>query len=173
MGVPEVEALYSRWLGWLETIENETLTLFLYRDYWRGLAEITQANPEIPRSTVFDAFVVWYASTQATSVRRQLDRDTRSVSFWRLLTELADQPAVMTRERHIGLWGDGGEAWRQEANENYDRFAGPAKTRSPASARWPTGIASTSWGSRSGITSTKRSRIPRRRGSRPCRPTRS
>jgi hypothetical protein len=59
-----------------ETVRSETHTLWLYRDYWRGLAEMTQANDDIPRSTVFDALGVWYAAAQVTGVRRQLDRDS-------------------------------------------------------------------------------------------------
>jgi hypothetical protein len=134
MGNADVDALYEKWLGWFEQVANETHTLFLYRDYWRGLAEMTQANPEIPASTIFYALGVWYAATQATSVRRQLDSDPRSVSFRNLLEDMAAHPEVMSRERHLGIWGDAD--WETLANENYDEFAGsgnnmidPARTR--------------------------------------------
>jgi hypothetical protein len=125
----EADALYEKWLKWLKTIENETMTLWLYRDYWRGLVEITQANPDLPRSSFFDALGVWYAAAQTTAVRRQLDRDKRAVSFWRLLTEIAKHPEVMTRERHVALWRDETDDEREKehterrANENYDELA--------------------------------------------------
>lgn len=78
VGADEADLLYDRWVGWFERISNETYTLFAYRDYWRGLAEMTQANGPIPASTFFDALGVWYAATQGTNVRRQLDRDSRA-----------------------------------------------------------------------------------------------
>jgi hypothetical protein len=121
---------YAKWLKWLKNIRNETHTLWLYRDYQRGLSEMTQANDDIPPTTFFHALGVWYAAAQMTGVRRQLDPDTRSVSLWRLLTEIADHPEVMTRERHVSLWfeEDDDEIDRElktaEANRNYDRLAG-------------------------------------------------
>jgi hypothetical protein len=123
------DALYEKWLGWLQTVQDETMTLWLYRDYWRGLAEMTKAA-DLPPSTFFDALGVWYAAAQTTGVRRQLDRDRRSVSIWRLLTEMAQRPDVMTRQRHVAIWRiederEGAkEAMAQLANENYDKFAG-------------------------------------------------
>ena len=123
------DALYEKWLRWFEQISAETHTLFLYRDYWRGLGEMTQANDDIPPSTIFDALGVWYGATQATSIRRQLDRDPRSISFRNLLADLSDHPEVMTRERHVGLWQDDDprewaiKAWQREGHANYDRFA--------------------------------------------------
>ena len=122
--------LYAQWLKWLETIEDETMTLWLYRDYWRGLVEMTQENDGIPPSTFFDALGVWYVAAQATAVRRQLDRDPRSISLWRLLGDIAEHPEVMTRERHVALWLEDTDDERERAhnerraNENYDKFAG-------------------------------------------------
>lgn len=124
------DELYAKWLKWLKTIEAETMTLWLYRDYWRGLVEMTQANDDIPPSTFFDALGVWYGAAQTTAVRRQLDRDSRSVSLWRLLTAMSEHPGVMSRERHVALWDDDDErGWvkeanAQQANKNYDKFAG-------------------------------------------------
>jgi hypothetical protein len=75
--------LHEKWVEWLKKIATQTHNLWAYRDYWRGLVEMTQANDEIPPSTFFDALGIWYADEQAVAVRRQLDRDTRSVSLWR------------------------------------------------------------------------------------------
>jgi hypothetical protein len=116
--------LYAKWVKWLETIGNETHTLWLYRDYQRGLSEMTQANNDIPPTTFFHALGVWYAAAQMTGIRRQLDRDKRSVSLWRLLTDIAAHPEVMTRERHVSVWFDDDddeidrELKRADANRN-------------------------------------------------------
>jgi hypothetical protein len=131
LGMSAEDDLHAKWLKWLKQVQDETHTLWLYRDYYRGLAEMTQANDDIPPSTFFDALGVWYAAAQMTGVRRQLDRDKRSVSLWRLLTDIADHPEVMRRERHVALWLEDAvddidrELRTAEANKNYDKFAGP------------------------------------------------
>lgn len=128
------DEIYERWVSTFERIENQTYTLFLYRDYWRGLGEITQANGNLPPSGIFDAFGVWYATTQATTMRRQVDTRRGTISFWRLLDDIARHLGVMTRERHVGLWqqNDGDEEiWGPEADRNYDRFARAANNTIP------------------------------------------
>ena len=127
------DRLYEKWLARFDQLTHEAHTLFLYRDYWRGLVEMTQANDDIPPSTFFDALGVWYRTTQATSIRRQLALDPRSISFHNLLADVSGHPEVMTRERHVGLWKDDDprewarEAWQREGNANYDRIAGSGK----------------------------------------------
>jgi hypothetical protein len=123
------DLLYEKWKTWLNQITDETHTLFVYRDYWRGLAEMTKANDDIPPSTIFDALGVWYGTTQATSIRRQLDDDRRSISFRNLLTDIAAHPEVLTRERHLRLWDGDPRDWarelgRKQGNANFDGFAG-------------------------------------------------
>lgn len=88
---------------------------------WRELAEMTQAA-DLPPSAIFEAFGTWYTVTQAVAVRRQLDRDQRSVSLANLLADMAEHADVMTRARHLALWGDG-EDWQEPANRNFDRFS--------------------------------------------------
>jgi hypothetical protein len=135
--VPTEDQLYEKWLDWLEKIASQTHTLWAYRDYWRGLVEMTQANEEIPPSTFFDALGIWYADGQTVAVRRQLDRDRRAVSLWRLIDEIAAHPEVMTRTRHVALWHDEHEDARekehneQRGNENYDKFAGEGSDTIP------------------------------------------
>src|SRR5438132_12933901 len=101
--MPGNDARWARWVSDLERITQETYSLHHYRQLWRGLAEITQAA-NLPSSTIFDAFGVWYATTQAASVRRQLDGRRGVVSLRRLLEDIARHPGVASRERHVALW---------------------------------------------------------------------
>ncbi len=117
------QALYEKWRKWIERIYNEVVTLFLYRSFYRGLAEITQANDEIPPSSFFDALGAWYATTQALAVRRQTDTGSDAISLAKLLENMAAHPQVMTRERFADLWGDE-EHWRDRANEQFDAYVG-------------------------------------------------
>jgi hypothetical protein len=93
------DGLYEKW-NWLERVYDETVTLFAYRSFYRGLAEMTQANDTIPPSSFFDALGAWYATTQATGVRRQTDTGADAVSLAGLLTNMAEHPQVMTRMPH-------------------------------------------------------------------------
>jgi hypothetical protein len=117
------DGLYEKWKAWIERIYDETVTIFANRSFYRGLADMTQANDSIPPSSFFDALGVWYATTQLMAVRRQADKSADAVSLARLLTNLADNPEAMTRERFLSLWGED-EHWRRRANEQYDRYAG-------------------------------------------------
>lgn len=117
------DALYAKWTKWIERIYTETVTLFSYRSFYRGVAEMTQANDEIPASSFFDALGAWYATTQVVAVRRQADLDKQVVSLARLLTNMAANPSVMTRTRFVQLF-DNDELWQDHANEQYDKYAG-------------------------------------------------
>lgn len=108
---------HARWVEALHRITQETHSLYHYRHLWRRLAEITAAT-ELPPSVIFDAFGVWYASTQASGIRRQVDKRRDSLSLLRLLAEIERKPGVMDRHRHVALWND-----EQEGHRNYDRFA--------------------------------------------------
>jgi hypothetical protein len=126
MEVTEDE-IYARWVRWMDTIARETIGLFGFRDYWRGLAQMTQANPDIPPSTIFNVLAIWYGSAMMIGIRRQTDRRNDSVSLWRLLTEMAQRPNVITRSRHVAVWvRDGYDAdWRsREGDKSFTTFAG-------------------------------------------------
>src|SRR4051794_8869436 len=94
------DARYRRWVEHLERIIREVYNAHHFRHLWRELAELTQAA-NLPASVFFDALGVWYASTQTSSVRRQLDRRRGSVSLIRLLEDIERHPEVMTRGRHL------------------------------------------------------------------------
>lgn len=115
---------YQRWVEWLEVVRNETLSLFLNRDYWNGLGEMTRNN-DLPESSFFPALSRWYVTTQAVAIRRQVDTRRDVVSLLRLIKDVAAHPDVMTRERHVALWGDDSDL-QHEGHRNFDRLSGGA-----------------------------------------------
>jgi hypothetical protein len=72
--------IYTRWVEWLDTIAKETISLWRFRDYWRGLAEMTQSNPNIPPSTIFNVLGIWYGGAMMTGIR---DRPTATPAPFR------------------------------------------------------------------------------------------
>jgi hypothetical protein len=123
--VPTPEERYQRWVRWIDRIRDATYSLFHYRRLWTELPEMTEAA-NLPPSTIFDAFGVWYATTQQVAVRRQVDRRRDTVSLRRLLEDIAANPGVATRQRHLAAWG-GDEDFSREAHRNFDRFAGEGR----------------------------------------------
>lgn len=115
---------YERWVERLDRITSEVYNAHLYRLLWRELGDIVRVA-DLPPSVIFDSWGVWYATTQSSSIRRQVDRGRGVVSLYRLLSEVAQHPRVVSRERHVALWtrdnrpGD----FDAPANENYDRFS--------------------------------------------------
>jgi hypothetical protein len=64
------------------------------------------------------------------AVRRLVDLDARTVSLTRLLTELSEHPASMTRRQHVELWKipvepvDVRDEWLiKQAHDVFDRYA--------------------------------------------------
>lgn len=125
------DALYEKWKGWIEKVYDETVALFAYRSFYRGVVEFTQGNANIPASSFFDALGAWYATTQVIAVRRQTDLDKQAVSLARLLSSMATNPSVMTRARFVELFGDE-EHWQRHAHEQYDKYAGAGADSIPA-----------------------------------------
>ncbi len=125
------EALNEKWKGWIEKVYDETVALFAYRSFYRGVVDITHGNPNIPASSFFDALGVWYSTTQVIAVRRQTDLDQQATSLARLLSNMAANPSVATRARFGELFGKG-ERWQRHAQEQYDKYAGAGVDAIPA-----------------------------------------
>jgi len=115
--------LHEKWKRWIEQVYAETVTLFSYRSYYRGVGEITRGNPNVPPSSFFTAFGTWYVTTQVIAVRRQIDLDPQAVSLARLLSNMRDNSGVMSRVR-FGAMSGPEEHWQQRAHQTYDKFAG-------------------------------------------------
>jgi hypothetical protein len=125
------DGLYEKWQEWIEGIYREVVTLFAYRSFYRGLVDMTAANDAIPPSSFFAALPAWYGVTQAMGVRRQTDLGRDAVSLARLLTNMAEHPQVMTRERFLALWDDD-EYDQRRGNEEFDNYAGRGSDVIPA-----------------------------------------
>jgi hypothetical protein len=113
------DGLHARWADSLQRITQETHALFHYRFLWRRLGEITEAA-NLPPSVIFDALGVWYASTLATGVRRQVDARKDALSLRRLLEDLGRNRDVVTRARYVVMWPEPDVV---AAFRSFDRFS--------------------------------------------------
>jgi hypothetical protein len=121
----------GRWLDWLERIRSETFSLFLYRDLWNELGEMTK-NAALPPSVIFDAFSTWYAASQALAIRRQLDLRSDSISLRRLLTEMAKRPELLSRDHYLSFF-EADDHWQDYGNSGFNRLAGNGEDYVPVS----------------------------------------
>jgi hypothetical protein len=100
-----VEQPIGRWTRWIDgPIKGGVITMNHHRQIWRKLGEVVQAHGALPDSAYWQHYFDVYADTQAMAVRRQGDLDYRVASLARLLSEIAGNPELLTREWWLSLW---------------------------------------------------------------------
>jgi hypothetical protein len=120
----------QKWERWFEHgISSDVFTMHLQRFAWKRMEEITRANPDLngTPSYLWEFLFDTYAKAQAGAVRRQTDTDDQAASLGRLIYEVSETPALLTREWWLELWTDtGGDPyWRSVAENAWtDQFAG-------------------------------------------------
>jgi hypothetical protein len=116
---PPRESRVEKWTRWLKRIENEIIAMHSHRDVFRNVGEIVDDHGSLPPSHFFSYLTDWYASTQATAVRRQADTHPQVESLGRLLKEIRDDPGRLTRDRFVDQYDTlnarrGREAWDEK-----------------------------------------------------------
>ncbi len=118
------DALFNKWNGWLETIKKDIMSLSINRHIFWEVQKIIKANPKIHLpSTFYQWMGNVYAVYVSIGLRRQIDKDPRTISFQRLLEEIEGQAEVISRKRYVALYED--EVLRNRvADKAFDKFAG-------------------------------------------------
>lgn len=97
---PRRSLLIRKWTRWVETIYSNIVHLADNRQIFRDTQAVAKSNPRINKENAFWEFILTCYATQASlAVRRQLDRDRRSVSLRLLLEDILKHPHVVTRRR--------------------------------------------------------------------------
>ncbi len=136
--MPSSSALIRRWKQWLNTINRDIVGLAHQRRIFREIAEMFRANPTLQQSdgTVWEWLAENYATTAAVGVRRQADRSSRRpvISLERLLTEIAANPGVLTREWFVRQYVQdrppiARRDFQRMGERGFNNFAGPTSKR--------------------------------------------
>ena len=110
---------FKQWGEWIMVIHEDVENTILNRHIRQEVAAIIDANPRIQ---IPSSFYEWMAAVDSESglmaVRRQLDKDSRSISLARLLGEIVRYPHVLSRERFVGLYGP---EHQNLAHQEFDR----------------------------------------------------
>lgn len=112
------------WQTWLDEIWNQVTRLLYGRVIFEGLNEIIAANPDTAKPANFANWCANnYAHHAAVQVRRQIDRDPRSISLLRLMEDVGKNHALITREWAVSHYSS---EMREDgyADEQFDQWAG-------------------------------------------------
>lgn len=91
---------FQKWTEWIDTIHKDVTDLVIGRHIFWQVQNIIKANPKIQKPSSFYRWLgMTYTAWGPMGVRRQLDND--SVSVKRLLSEMAQKPEVLSRQRYV------------------------------------------------------------------------
>ena len=80
----------EKWLRWMETIHNEMLALVADANIFWELQDLIRENPRIQKPNAFYSYLArTYLSHALIGLRRQTELQKDSISFVRLLDEIA------------------------------------------------------------------------------------
>jgi hypothetical protein len=98
-----------RVIGWLDVITNDVQWLLIDQHIFYELQKIVRQNPRFAECD--GLFTRWMASgfaqASALGIRRQARYDKRypdNISLLRFLTEVKDDPDLITRQHYLGLY---------------------------------------------------------------------
>lgn len=122
----------EKWRRWFEQgITDDIYTMHLERFAWKRMEEIVNGNAGLKgtESYLWEFLFNTYAKTQAIAVRRQADTDDRVASLGRLILEVGETPALLTRDWWLSLWSENDDDpyWQQVAEGAWaEQYAGEA-----------------------------------------------
>lgn len=118
---------WRRWVSHEGFVREEVLMLHLRRYVWQETARMVRENESLPDSYWWRFLVDNYIACQAVAIRRQADTNPRVVSLGRLLTEIRDDAARITRLVLAGIWQPEDSWGERDLDEAFERFSGAAR----------------------------------------------
>ena len=97
---------FAKWKKWIKTIYYEEAVELVESKciFWK-VQNIIKNNPEIQKPNSLYRFVGYtYFDYAVSAIRRQIKSDKQSISFVRLLEEIKETPAVLSRDRFVTLY---------------------------------------------------------------------
>lgn len=101
-----MDRIFNKWIKWLDIIYKEITSLSVNRHIFWEVQEIIKKNKKIQKPSSFYEFLgSAYASLSVMGIRRQVKIDKQSISFARLLDQIAKTPGTISRQRFLALYG--------------------------------------------------------------------
>ena len=113
----------AKWIRWLDVIKEEIQLLVISKHLFWSVQDMIKKNPRIQIGSDFYNFLGnWYVAYSVMGVRRQVKVDSQSISFARLLTDISENPELLSRAYYTSLYaGSTAEPW---ADRDFDRLVG-------------------------------------------------
>jgi len=110
-----------KWIRWLDIIQKEIYQLVIYRDIFWSFQELIKNNKRIQKQSIFYRFLSdSYVSCILMGIRRQTKISQQSISFSRLLFEIANDPKRVSRKYYKSLYK--GSVVEKFADKHFDKF---------------------------------------------------
>lgn len=142
-------ATRRRWLHRLRVCYRQVQDLLVRRQMFQEFRTLVEGNERLKKadSTFFDWLALNYSDAVVIGVRRQLDRDPRSVSLQLLLEDIAVTPELVSRRSFVSRFRgprptdteagrDERRQFRQIGNQRFDQLVGKGRrSLTPADVR--------------------------------------
>jgi hypothetical protein len=113
---------------WIDKLFGQVRQLRIDQYIWEEVQKIIASNSDLHKPSHFYAWMRdMYVSGVAMAIRRQLDDDTRTMSFYRFLKRIKGDPSTVSRRRYASLYTDGEPSGYVTAS--YDNVVGEGKAQ--------------------------------------------
>ena len=121
-----MDSMLKKWLRWLKVVHDDIQQLLIKQNIFWEVQDIIRTNAKLHKPSSFYSYLGdTYVAYISIGNRRQIKIDNQSISFARLLTELANTPAVLSRKYYVSLYK--GSRVEQFADRDFDRYCGNDK----------------------------------------------
>ncbi len=122
-----MDSKLQKWLRWLKVVQDDIQQLLIKRNIFWEVQDIIKTNAELHKPSSFYSYLGdTYVAYISIGIRRQIKSGRQSISFARLLTEIANTPAVLSRKYYVSLYVDSNV--KQFADRDFNKFCGTDKT---------------------------------------------
>lgn len=98
---------YRKWQEWYTEIEKQIMNLLISRQIYEDIVKIVRNNSDVNKKNILYTWLTdIYSSYLLNGIRRSLDTNSKSISFVRMLNEMAENPNILTRDKYISLHYD-------------------------------------------------------------------
>ncbi|MEO8418994.1 MAG: hypothetical protein ABI475_09740 [Methylophilaceae bacterium] len=112
----------TKWLKWLKVIHDDIQDLVVAKREFSEVQGLIKNNPKLHQPSSFYHYLArTYVSHVTIGLRRQIKCDSQSISFARLMTEMIDSPATLSRKYYVGLYK--GSTAEMFANRDFEKFS--------------------------------------------------
>jgi hypothetical protein len=125
-----VHTKIAKWRRWLEVIKQQVYSAMESRFVYRETVSIILANPTLPKAGAFqERLQLWYVDSVVMAVRRQAKGDNQSISLARLMQDVHEHSALVSRKYWTGLFK--GYVTEDLADGMFDNIAGVGENHLP------------------------------------------